>query len=217
MPTAIALIDPHLLFREAFRALISRRNDLQLSADLGSSEDAFPLFDTLVPDIAVTEISLPGSSGIALAREIRRKRIGTKTVILTTHAIPEFVVAALDAGACGYLLKSQGIEEVAEALQVALSGRVALAPSIPRSVLEELDRRRTLPDLATGPLADLSGREHEVFELAVRNFSNREIARQLCISVKTVETHRANINRKLKVHSCAELVHFAARHGLLVS
>ena len=217
MPTAIALIDPHRLFREAFRALLSFRNDFQLSADLGSSEDAFPLFDTLLPDIAVTEISLPGSSGIALAREIRRKRIGTKTVILTTHAVPEFVVAALDAGACGYLLKSQGIEEVAEALHVALSGRVALAPSIPRSVFEELDRRRTLPNLATGPLADLSGREHEVFELAVRNFSNRDIARQLCISVKTVETHRANINRKLKVHSCAELVHFAARHGLLVS
>ncbi len=132
--------------------------------------------------------------------------------MLSIHGTDENVMEALAAGALGYALKDQLAEEIVTAIRVVASGEHYLAPKIPKAVLE---RHRRGEDARASPLKELSAREREVFDLVVRGFTNESAARELTISVKTVETHRARINRKLGVHSTEALVRFAAMRGLL--
>ncbi len=184
---------------------------------VGEAADARSALDvarTAEPDVGVLDLSLPGAGGIALARDLLRYSPRCRILMLTMHVSEPYVLEALDAGALGYAIKDQRTSEIIDAIQTVARGEMYLPPRLGSSILERYrDGRRKQ---GAGPLAELSDREREVFDLAVRGFTNENIASELGISIKTVETHRARINRKLGVHSTGELVRFAALHGLIL-
>jgi DNA-binding NarL/FixJ family response regulator len=170
------------------------------------------LIEATKPDLAVVDISLQESDGISLVRELRRRRIDTPILILTMHGNGLFVRDALDAGAGGYALKDQPLAEVIDAMNACQRGERYLSPMVdPVPPSDRPRSERGEPSL----FARLSRREKEVAAQVIRGNSSQEIARSLCISLKTVETHRAHINRKLGVHSTAEIIRLAAQLGLL--
>lgn len=214
MALKVALVDDHQLFREGLRAILAMQPDMNVVAEAGDAREAYGVIDTTQPDVVVLDVSLPGVNGIAAAREITRRDPRRKILVLSMHVGEDYVAQALSAGATGYALKEQSTSEVIEAIRAVARGQAYLCPRISRFVVEDYLRLRRGESSSSGPLDALSSREKEVFDLLVRGFSNDGVAGQLCISVKTVETHRAHILKKLHVHSIAELVRFAARHGL---
>ena len=208
-PLRIALLDDHVIFREGLRALILAHADLQVVAEAGEAREIYPLIEAAAPQVAVVDVSLPGSSGITATQEIVRRWPQCRVLVLTMHVAPEHAVRAFAAGATGYAIKEQSAVEIIDAIRAVAAGRRYVAPSIPPAVLDG-----TGPQ---APLAELTAREREVFDLILEARSNRDIAGYLCISIKTVETHRAAINRKLGAHSSADLVRIAARLGLIRS
>lgn len=211
----IAVVDDHALFRDGIRAILDATKDSRMVAEAVDARSAFPLLDETDADVVLIDIALPGTSGIAVIREAKRRGLRARLLALTMHTNEDYVLQAFAAGADGYALKHQTGEEIVDAIRTVASGRRYLAPSISPAVLQSLE---TLPTatLAQGSLASLSAREREVFDMVIRNYSNRDVAKHLCISVKTVETHRVAINRKLQCHSTGELVRLAARLGLLL-
>lgn len=202
----IVVIDAHRLFREGLRALAGARDDLTVVGDGESERDALALVDAHAPDVVTVEIDLPGGSGLAIARELRRRRRATRAVMITRHANREYVARAFAEGASGFALKLDPFATIADGLVRVAGGGRHLSSRLPRELLD---------DGHVSVLADLSAREREVFDLVVRGFSTLRIAAALFVAAKTVETHRASINRKLGLHSPPELVRFAARHGLI--
>ena len=209
----IALVDDHVLFRDGFRALIEAERDLLVVAEASDARSALPLIEAAAPDVLSVDVTLPGSSGFALVRDVRRILPKCRVLMLTMHPSEEYVIQAFAVGAMGYALKSQPASEVIDAVRAVGQGRRYLAPALPRPSNEDAGAWRR--DEAGTRLDELSQREREVFDIVVQSQSNRGIAQQLFISVKTVETHRASINRKLGVHSTAELIRFAALRGLI--
>jgi DNA-binding NarL/FixJ family response regulator len=168
------------------------------------------------PDVLLVDMTLPGPDGIAATRAVLERCPQTRVLMLSMHAKPEIAVDAFVAGVSGYAVKSQRIAELIDAIRQVARGGTYLAPVLPRLVLDTARRRKVGGGDTRGPIGALSEREREVFRLAVSGMSNDGIAAALSVSVKTVETHRAHINRKLGLHSPAELVRFAASHGLLL-
>ena len=212
MAIRTVIIDDHEILRDGIRALLDGRGDVEIVGEAGDARNGIRVVAETQADVVLLDVGLPVSNGIAVAPEILKAAPHTRILILTMHAIHEYVLQAFAAGAHGYALKDQPADEVLEAIRTVAGGDSYLAPSLPRALLET--RRGSAP---TGALEALSPREREIFDLAVRGFSNQGIATNLCISVKTVETHRAHINRKLGVHSATELIRYAARHGLVIT
>jgi len=211
----LVLIDDHTLFREGLHAILEREPDLEIVGEASDARSAYQLVEQVNPDVALVDIALPGVNGIAVTRELRRTST-CKVLVLSMHASEDFVSQAFAAGASGYAVKDQKAHEMVDAIRAVGSGRSYLCPRISRIVLEDSQRlRRGEPLQKDGPCMMLSPREREVFDLLVRGFSNPRVAGELCISVKTVETHRAHILKKLRLHSMVELVRFAARHELI--
>ncbi|HEY2510382.1 MAG TPA: response regulator transcription factor [Polyangiaceae bacterium] len=208
MPIRIILLDDHPLFRGGLRAVLEAHPDVLVLGEAADARAALALLDEKRPDVAVADVSLPSTSGIDFTREVHRRSPETRVLVLTMHAKPELASEAFEAGAKGYALKSEDPATIVDAVRTVARGELYLSPSIPRSAI---DGRRS----SESPLADLSPREREIFALVVRGLSNENIARELDISVKTVQTHRAKINQKLRLHSTGDLVRFAALRGLI--
>jgi DNA-binding NarL/FixJ family response regulator len=208
MPIHLILLDDHPLFREGLRAVLDMDRDFVVLGEASDARTALALVEEKRPDVAIADVSLPSTSGIEFARDVTRQSPETRVLVLTMHAKPELASEAFEAGAKGYALKTELPSSIMDAIRIVARGELYLSPSIPRSVL---DGRRSSLD----PLAGLSPREREIFALVVRGFSNENVARELEISVKTVQTHRAKINQKLGLHSTGELVRFAALRGLI--
>lgn len=215
MPLSIALVDEQLFFREGFKALAATDPELQVVGEAGDAREAYSLVDTTRPDVVVIDVQLPGASGITAARELLRRHMTVRILMFSAHSSEYFVVQSLQAGALGYALKEQAPAEVFDAIRAVAQGRTYLSPKISRFVVEDCLRLRRGDSPQRGPLDILSAREREVFDLLLRAFTNEQIAAQLCISVKTVETHRAHILKKLRCHSVVELMRFGMRHGLV--
>jgi len=210
--TSVALVDDHLVFREAFRALLSATSEFTVVAEATEGKEVCPLFEATKPDVVVMDVTLPGTDGLSAARELTTSHPGAKIMMLSAHAVHDYVTRAFAAGASGYALKSQPAAAVINGLKSVARGDRYLAPELPASLLNS---GRTRRKGAPGQLDGLSHREREIFDLVVRGYSNASISEELSISVKTVETHRANINRKLAVHSSTQLLRFAALRGLV--
>jgi DNA-binding NarL/FixJ family response regulator len=206
----VALVDDHALFREGLSELLARQSDLAVVAEAGDARQAYQVVEASRPDVVVLDVALPGTDGIAAAREILRRTPGSKVLMLTMFADQDYAARALAAGALGYALKMQDSGTVLDAIRAVGRGESYLPPGMGAAGSRAQQRGHH-----DGPLGRLSEREREVFGLVVRGLSNGQVAGELCISVKTVETHRARIHRKLGVHSVAELVRFAALRGLI--
>jgi DNA-binding NarL/FixJ family response regulator len=214
--TRIILVDDHRLFRDGLRAILASYADLAVVGEASDFREAVELLDQHESDLIILDITLPGSNGLALLRELKRRRQRQPVLILTMHQHADLVSDAFAAGATGYALKHQSEHELIEAVRTT-AGRVTyLAPQLSRDLLPDA----ATPALTTGShgiLSLLSSREREIFDLIVRGHTNAAMAKQLFISVKTVETHRTRIMRKLDVHNVGELIRLAARHGLLAA
>ncbi len=199
----IVLVDPQVLFREAFAALLATTDDLCVVAQADDESAACRLAEERSADVVVTEIHLTHGSGVSLARELRRRCTRVRAIVLTTVPCPEYAARSLAAGALGFALKIDRFGTVAEAIRAVHGGHGYVSPHV-----------ATLEHGGESPLASLSPREREVFDLVVRGFTSKEIAASLVIARKTVETHRTKINRKLGAHSPVDLLRIAHRHGV---
>jgi DNA-binding NarL/FixJ family response regulator len=206
----LVLIDDHKVFREALRALLGTYGGLRVVGEADDARSGYAVVEQARPDVVVLDIMLPGVDGVTAAREILRRVPETKVLILSAYTYADRLREALAAGISGWAGKDQSSDELVSALRRVAGGGTYVAPRLEGLALPE-------PGLHDNPepLSLLSPREREIFELIVRGFSNDGIAKELSISAKTVETHRAHINKKLEVHSTADLVRFAARRGLL--
>jgi DNA-binding NarL/FixJ family response regulator len=211
------LVDDHDLFRAGLRALLTATPDVRVVGEARTARQAYAVIEATKPEVVVLDVSLAGTDGIAITRELVRRKAGCRILMLTMHAVPDCVVRALQAGALGYALKDEPAAAALQAIRATAAGTRYLSPRLPvAEILEQVQSRRAAR--ANGgepPLQGLSRREREVFAMVVRGMANRQIASELCISVKTVETHRAHINKKLGVHSGTELVRLAALYGVV--
>jgi DNA-binding NarL/FixJ family response regulator len=208
----VMLVEDHAVFRAALKELFATKEpSFEVVAETATAQEAWRLADEHRPDVTIMDLFLRGESGISATRELCRRQRGARVVMLTAVDNPSFVREAFAAGARGYALKEQTAEEIIAAVRIVAGGARYLPSRFDPDLLGD-GRQTPQPE---GLFGQLSAREREVFDLVVAGHGNQRIASELFISVKTVETHRARINRKLGVHSGVELVRFAALHGRL--
>lgn len=203
----VALLDDHLLFCDALRAVLASEEDIAIVLQAHSGRDLMPAIDAAAFDLLVLDVVLPGSNGLAVLRELRRRKHAAPALVLTSYARLDLVREALAAGAHGYALKSQSAVEIVGAIRRVAAGERYLAPMLATAQSLHTDRQ-------ADPFRALSPREREVFDLLVRGYSIRQIAEELFISVKTADTHRQRIMDKLVAHSTVELIRLAVRNGV---
>jgi DNA-binding NarL/FixJ family response regulator len=209
----LALLDDHRLFVESLRLALLQDPTFQIVGHAEDAKGAYGILAEEKPDLLVCDLMLRDTDGVSVARELRRRGLSTPMFILSMHAHGAFVAEALEAGVRGYALKDQPLVEIKDALRRVASGERYLAPVLGDAPAPR--EKRSTEQQAPGLLARLSGREREIFCRIIDGLGSRDIAAVLSISVKTVETHRAHINRKLDVHSPGELMRVAALAGLL--
>jgi two-component system response regulator NreC len=210
MAIRVLIVDDHGIVRAGLRALLSVESDLTIVGEAADGEQALRLARTLQPDVVLMDISMPGMDGLEATRALTQSQPAVKVLILSLHEDSALVRAALEAGAAGYVVK-RGVEgDVISAIRAAVRGDLYLHPAVTRALLAK-----------DGPASEFAGRETlspreiEVLRLIAAGHTNREIAERLVLSVRTVESHRANLMGKLGLHSRAELVQYAASRDLL--
>jgi len=207
----IIIVDDHQSFRQSLKVALAQTGEVSVVGEASNAREACTLIETTQPDLALVDLSLKDSDGIALAYELKRRRVAARILILTMHNNGLFVREAMEAGAVGYAVKEQPLSEIVEAMHACVRGDRYLSPLVqPVPEASEAAEDADVPFLER-----LSRREREIATHVIRGSSSQAIATFLCISLKTVETHRAHINRKLGVHSTAELIRLAAIKGLL--
>ena len=207
----VLLVDDHPLMCEGVAQWINREADLEVCGQAESAGEALQAIEKLRPDFVLTDIALPGRNGIELIKDIRVLRPDLPVLVLSMHEESFYAGRVLRAGARGYVMKRAGGDRVVRAIRDVLQGRMALSPDMATRLLEEYSGRR--PRAEHSALAGLTDREFEVFELLGQGKTNKEIAQQLHLSHKTVETHRLSICRKLKLRSTAELIRYAIQYA----
>jgi DNA-binding NarL/FixJ family response regulator len=198
------------MVRDALVSLLGSMAGYEVVGAAGSVRDASVILEREHPDVALVDLSLEDGSGTELVRTIRQARLRTRVLIMSGFRDEFAAVDALKAGVAGYVLKTRPTSELMEAIQKVMAGERYVSPAIGSDILSRSQE--------TGAsLADLSRRESEVFRLVVSGSSSKQISQRLCISLKTVETHRSNINRKLSVSRPSDLVRFAVAKGIVVA
>ena len=207
----VMLVEDDEPTRARLAEVIEAHADLALVAAVGSCEEARRVLARTTPDVLLTDIGLPDGTGIDLIGEIRTRGLATQAVVITVFGDEAHVVAALEAGALGYLLKDASAEAIGNAILEMLAGGSPISPAIARYLL----RRFQPPASEATGVPHLSDREREVLTLIVKGFSYAEAARLLSVSAHTVTTHVRSIYRKLAVHSRGEAVYEALQMGLV--
>jgi DNA-binding NarL/FixJ family response regulator len=212
----VLLVDDHRVFLDSFRLALTKQSSMDVVGQSASAAEARTLVDALRPDLMVLDLMLGDTDAVSLTRQLRETERALKIIVLTVHDNSLFVRDAFDAGVNGYALKEQPLAEVVEAMRVVERGGRYLAPALAGIPIGDAARVLRRSGGNGGAEHDrLSRREREIFGLIVQGSSSRDIAAKLGISLKTVETHRAHINKKLGVRSPAELIRVAALQGLL--
>jgi DNA-binding NarL/FixJ family response regulator len=210
----LVLVEDHAILREGLRALLELEPDLRIAGEAANGIDATNMVETLTPDLVITDVALPGRSGIELIACLRQLRVETKVLVLTVHNSEEYIRAALNAGAHGYVLKDASRLELLQAIRTVLSGQTYLCASVTAKVVTGYLRPKS-ESLSLSAVELVTEREREVLTRVALGRSNKLIARELNVSVKTVEKHRANLMRKLTLHNTAAVTRFAIRHGMV--
>lgn len=206
------IIDDHPVVRQGLALLINRETDLEVCGDAEDSISAFERLETLTPDIVILDLSLSGPDGLELLKSIRSRHASLPVLVLSMLDESLYAERALRGGANGYIMKQEATEKVLVALRRILGGGIYLSEVMSNKVLHHFAAGS--PAAEHSPLADLTDREIEVFRLIGKGHSTREIAEQLHISVKTVESYQANIKDKLSLKNSRELLQWAIRSGV---
>src|ERR1700677_1508056 len=206
-PTRILIVDDHPLLRKGVSQLINNERDLMVVGEAEDAHKALTAIETSKPDVALIDISLGGTSGIELLKNIKVRFPKLMVLVLSMHDESVYAHRALRAGASGYIMKQEGPEKVLPALRKILNGEVYLSERLGTRMLNTLVGGRA--SLTSSPIEELSDRELEVFSLIGQGHGTRPIAEKLHLSVKTIESHRAHIKEKLNLQNATELVHHA--------
>jgi two-component system response regulator NreC len=210
----VLLAEDHTIVRKGLRSLLDGEAGIQVVGEAADGREAVSKVGQLLPSIVLMDIAMPGLNGLEATRQIRKQFPKVKVLILTMHADEEYILQILQAGAHGYVVKQAAPEELVSAVQAVCRGELFLSPSISRTVIQEYIRQAEA--MAGQDSYDLlTPREHEVLQLITEGYPPRKIAERLCISVKTVETHRAHLMHKLDAHSTADLTRYAIRKGII--
>ena len=211
--TTIVLADDHNVVRQGLRALLETEPDFRIVGEAGDGPEAVHLVERLQPDVLVLDLMLPGLSGLEVTRLVRQGSSQTRVLILSMYADEAYVLRALKNGAAGYVLKDSSAADLVQAVREVAGGRRYLSPPLSERAIERYAQR------AEGVTEDsyelLTTREREVLHLAAEGHTNAEIAARLGISPRTVETHRANLMRKLGLESQTDLIRYALRRGIV--
>jgi DNA-binding NarL/FixJ family response regulator len=203
----VVLADDHRLVRAGLRALLDATPQVEVVAEAADGEEAMALITAHRPDVALLDIAMPKLSGLAVLHQVTAAKLPTKILLLSMYDNDEYVAEAVRAGAAGYLVKDAAVEELAMALAALERGDVYLSPAISRKLAQAFSGGRATPGL--------TGRQTEILRLIARGQSSKEIARDLGLSIKTVETHRTQIMDRLDIRDLAGLVRYAVRSGLV--
>ena len=210
----IVLAEDHTILREGLRALLSADPNLEIIGEAQNGREAVRCVEKLEPDLLLMDLSMPRMSGMDAIREIKKRYPEIKIIALTVHKTEEYLLTTLKAGADGYVLKDATHEELVMAIKSVMGGKSYLSPGVSEKVIVGyLDGRES--NRTASPWETLSQREREVLKLIAEGFKNKEIAEDLCISLKTVEKHRANLMKKLDLHNAAALTVYAVQKGLV--
>ena len=207
MPIRILLADDHVMVRQGLRVLLEQAGMIVIG-EASDGQEALRLAHEHTPDVAVLDIAMPSLNGLETARRLRETLPQTKIVLLTMHTEEPYVLEALQAGAVGYVLKTQAAGDIVQAIRDALQGAIYLSSRVAHTVVQAYLTRSSLsPD-------PLTSREREIVQRIAEGQTTKEIASALGLSVKTVESHRSSLMRKLDIHETATLVRYAIRRGL---
>ncbi len=212
MITRVLLADDHNMIRQGLRALIEKEEGMSVIAEAEDGRRAVELTAELAPKVVVMDVGMPNMNGIEATRRIVAADPQVKVLALSMHSDKRFVKEMFAAGASGYLLKDSAFQELVLAIRTLAEDRTYLSPGVTDAVIKDFVDRR--PGADASVFSVLTGRQREVLQLTAEGMSTRDIAAQLKVSVKTIETHRQKIMSKLGVRSIAELTKYAVREGL---
>ncbi len=212
MAVDIILADDHGVLRGGLRALLNAEDDLNVIGEAASGEEVLRIASEMQPDIVLLDLNMPGPGGIETTRRLLELVPETRVLVLTVHEDEGLLREAIDAGASGYIIKRAVESELINAIRAVARGEMYIHPSMTRALLNEPAQRTHTPSVAH---ESLTPRETDVLGLIVRGYTNRQAAEELGLSVRTVETHRANLMGKLGLKSRVELVRWAADNDLM--
>jgi two-component system nitrate/nitrite response regulator NarL len=207
----LLLADDHPIVREGIKRCLPEHGPIEIVGEASDGEEAVAQAKKLAPDIVLLDISMPGMSGLEASKVLQNELPRTKVIILTIHDDAEYVKPVLSSGAAGYILKEASPAELARAVETVYRGDAYLSPRVSKVLLDQYSGRAKENDIS---VETLSSRELQVLRLISQGFSNKEIAGQMNISVRTVETHRERIMSKLNIRNVAKLTRFAIEQGL---
>lgn len=214
MPIRIVIADDHEIVRQGVKNLLAGEADMELCGEATMGRDAVDLVAKVKPDVAILDISMPGLNGIEATRQILKAQPKIKVLMFTMHDAEQLVHEVFSAGAKGYLLKSDAGRHLVSAVRTVASGTPYFSSRLSQTIFEGF-LKKDLPHASSQPDQKSTSREREIIQLLAEGKSNKEVAAVLGISVKTAETHRAAVMRKLGLHSVSELVRYAIRNHII--
>ena len=212
MNTKLLLVDDHKVMRHGIRSLLEKEAGMEVLEETNNGRTAIELARNLSPDVIIMDIAMHDLNGVEATRQITTELPEVKVIMLSMHSDRQMVADALQAGASGYLLKDCEFEELVRAIQTVVSNRTYLSPEIADILVENFVRKSSPSESSASSI--LTPREREVLQLLAEGNSTKEIATSLCLSTKTVETHRRQMMEKLNIYNVAHLVKYAISQGL---
>jgi two-component system response regulator NreC len=212
MSLRILIADDHGVLRAGLRALLNSEPDMEVVGEAADGDEALQLAGALCPDVVLMDINMPGRDGLDATRQLVKLQSDIHVLILTFHEDSSLLQEAIQAGASGYILKRAVQSELVDAIKAIARGDMYIHPAMTRALLVN---SALVPDSNPVAIDTLTPREVDVLRLLAQGYTNRQVAEKLTLSVRTVESHRANLMDKLDLHSRVELVRYAAQHDLL--
>jgi two-component system response regulator NreC len=213
MSIRVLIADDHKIMLAGLRSLLEKQTDFEVVGEAENGRKAVQMAQEKTPDVVVMDVSMPDLNGIEATKQIIESLPDTRVIALSMHSDKRFVMGMLRAGASGYLLKDCASQELANAIAQVAGGKKYLSPEITGVVIDDFLLGGSAEEVATAA-SPLSPREREVLQLIAEGWSTKQIASHLYVSIKTIETHRRQIMRKLDLHAIADLTKYAIREGL---
>jgi DNA-binding NarL/FixJ family response regulator len=209
----VIIADDHMIVRDGLRSLLERQPDMEVVAEAENGRIALKLVKELSPDVVIMDIGMRELNGIDATRQIVKMSPGVKVLALSMYSDKRFIKGMLKAGASGYMLKDSAFKELIDAIRVIVENKIYISPSVANIITEDYLKQSPESDGSTRSL--LSSRELEVLQLLVEGMSTKQIASSLRLSIKTIESHRSRIMKKIDVNNIADLTRYAIREGII--
>jgi two-component system response regulator NreC len=209
----VIIADDHMIVRDGLRSLLERQPDMEVVAEAENGRMALKLVKELSPDVVIMDIGMRELNGIDATRQIVKMSPGVKVLALSMYSDKRFIKGMLKAGASGYMLKDSAFKELIDAIRIIVENKIYISPSVANIITEDYLKQSPESDGSTRSL--LSSRELEVLQLLVEGMSTKQIASSLRLSIKTIESHRSRIMKKIDINNIADLTRYAIREGII--